>query len=129
MIKTNSKEFMTWLKNYVIANTWEPEADAYPFKDIEGAARSLAAQFRRGSCPNEVRSCGSYQEAFIWWTQGLPNPLFDFWVVGDTVKLLGDALKQTKEEREKYTDTEACRLLCCKIWQIVAPYFYELGGF
>ena len=128
MLKTNSKAFMTWLKDYVVKNTLEPETETYSFKTIEEAALSLASQFQRESCEREVRSCGSYQEAFIWWTQGLPNPLFDFWNFG-AVKLVGDALQQTPTERERFTDTDACRLLAIKIWMLVSPYFFKIGGF
>lgn len=124
MLKTNSKEFKEWLSDYIANNTWEPETDSFPyFKDLEGALKSLAKQWAQGGCLNDVRSCGSYQEAFIWWTQGLPNPLFDFWATGDTVALVGDALKQTKEERSRFTDTEACRLLVIKIYSLVSKYF------
>lgn len=64
---------------------------------------------------NERRS---YQDRFVDWLSGLPTT-FDagWWWNESAVEILGDILEETEEERSKYSEADAERLLSYLVYR------------
>lgn len=64
------------------------------------------------------------QELFKEWAQGLAlGGLFDYYYYNrDAVEILGDILEETEEERERFTDEEACDMLTYLIYREIEKF-------
>ena len=117
MIRTNSKEAKEALKNYIMSNydgtgydAGTPEAEAQTFEEM---ALVILADVKRVN-GYEVKRSRSYtwQDAFHDWASGLPSLLDTTYHYNKSaVEILGDILKETEDERNKYTEDEAEKML------------------
>ena len=109
MLKTNSKKVSEAVRAYIAKNT--NGYDDEKTKTFEEAAAVIAKTWGEYKYPGLAEyKKHNLLEAFKDFANGLPNDLFDYIAVGDTVKLVGDMLEQTEAERAKYTDSQACDL-------------------
>lgn len=134
MLKTNSKK--------AIDNIWKYLND---FVDIineelvfynddmntitEGNRKELATviyqEFKAEKAGDHLYKAGriSEQDLFDEWAQGLAmNGIFDYYIYRDDtnpVKILGDILEETEEERAKFAEEDAARTLTYLIYREV----------
>ena len=131
MLKTNSKQVKENIKKYIIESytAWLAddqdyiETKAETFEEI--AKKILKECFRakalniRCKTLNDIyifigRYYGSIQKMFIEWCEGLPSILnCDYYLYYrvSPVELLGEWLKETEEEKSKYSNDEASDLI------------------
>lgn len=71
----------------------------------------------------------SFQEMFINWCAGLPSLLDTalYYCHCSAVELVGNILEQTKEERSKYSEAEAERLMSYLIYKEVANDLFRVA--
>lgn len=114
MLSTNSKKFYNNLDNYVI-NYMKNVAEDYekPQPKTAGDAYVLLwATYRTEH--TTPRGFGTL-ENFEDWGRGLPaGGLFDF-LLCNAVNTLGEMLEETQQERERFTEQQAERVLFVKI--------------
>lgn len=115
MLRTNSKKVREAIRDYIKYNTTDYDYDEMP-ADFE-----TAREIVKNSYYNEVgkwleRSVSRY-EAFETWTQGLPSTLNCSYYLSSAVELLGDILEETQAERERFTETEAEKLMTKLIYR------------
>lgn len=119
MLKTYSKKVSEAVRAYIAKNT-----NGYDDEEIntfEEAAAVIAKTWNEYKYPGmAAHKKYNLVEAFKDFAGGLPNDLFDYIAVGDTVKLVGDMLEQTEQERAEYTDSQACDLLTYLIYSEVS---------
>ena len=116
MLKTNSKKVREAVRAYVTKTTNGWSKDPETFEE----AAAIIAKTWDGYKYQELRhQFKTLQDAFMDWASGLPLDTFDYIARGDAVKLVGDMLEETEEERSKYSDSEACDLLTCLIFREV----------
>ena len=110
MLKTNSKQVKEKIKNWIIENFDWSNYEGYYKKptNYEEMKEAIAVICWHEKSFEVLRLHGSLQNMFIGWLQGLPSLLNSAsYYVGSAVDLLGDILEQSKEERAKYSETEA----------------------
>ena len=129
MLKTNCKQVKEKVRAFISQNF---DASSYGREDLNHADIELKLQFIALTCwaelGHEVKRCNeSHQEMFIHWCEGLPSLLDTayYYCHCSAVDLVGDMLEQTKEERAKYTEIEAERLLSYMIYREVSTYLYK----
>ena len=119
MLKTNSKKVSEAVRAYIAKNT--NGYDDEKINTFEEAAAVIAKTWSEYKYPGmAAHKKHNLAEAFKDFASGLPNDLFDYIAVGDTVKLVGDMLEQTEAERAKYTDSQACDLLTYLIYREIS---------
>lgn len=129
MLKTNSKQVKEKVRAFISQNF---DASSYDREDLNSADIELKLQFIARTCwaelKHEVKKCHyTHQEMFIHWCEGLPSLLdtASYYCHCSAVDLVGDMLEQTKEERNKYTEADAERLLSYMIYREVSTYLYK----
>lgn len=122
MYKTNSKAARENLRKYIIDNvdvcnypgTKEPET-------FTQAARLILGTFRKeyySSAESKRYFHNNEYAAFESWASGLPSILdCCYWYNRPAVDDLGEILNQTKEERNKYSEESACKMLTKLIYR------------
>ena len=119
MIRTNSKKAREAVRAYIAAKT--RGQDGEEVEGFEEAAEVIAGEWDAYKYPGLDRQSGhSLAEAFRHFATGLPNDLFDYLAMGDTVELVGGMLEQTEAERSKYSDSQACDLLTYLIYREIS---------
>ena len=123
MIKTSSKQAKENIKNYIIENfTAESYTDTPP-TDWHGIAKFIYDCFRaqKWACVNDYRYYGNSEfSAFYDWCAGLPSVLDTCYFYNrSAIEDLGNILEQTEEERYKYEEYEAERLLTLLIYNTI----------
>ena len=119
MLKTNSKIVRERVRAYIKENT---RNNGEEFATYEEARAYLREDYFARMGPLEVNG---YPPRWIFETfkenyaSSLGNDLFDYYVCGDTVALVGDMLEQSEAQRRKYTDGQACDLLSFLIFREV----------
>lgn len=114
MLRTNTREVRNAVRNYVLQNTRGWESEPKNFEEAAGLIRRAWNDYKYPALRYKT-----LQEAFKEFATGLPLGTFDYYATGDTVKLVGDMLKETDQERSKYSDSEACDLLTSLIFREV----------
>lgn len=117
MLRTNSKKVIEAVKAYVVENydgenyeAGTPEAEAKTFEEM---ARVILADVKRVE-GYKVRNRWSlsWQTAFNNWACGLPSLLDTCYHYNvSAVDLLGGWLEETEEEKAKYTEQEAEKMI------------------
>lgn len=110
MIKTNSKQAITNIKNYILNNFIEDDgATDGTFKSI---ANYINNDFIRCAYNNEWQRRENRQQAFFEWGGGLPcGAVFDYFNDCNAVAILGDILEESEQERAKYSEDDAQKRL------------------
>ena len=118
MLKTNCKRVREAVRAYVVKNTngWEKDPDT--FEEAAAIIKRAWDGYKYRGMRQEFKN--NIVEAFKDFASCLPNNVFDYIAEGDTVKLVGDMLEQTEQERAEYTDSQACDLLTYLIYSEVS---------
>ena len=118
MLKTNSKKAMENIHRYVVNNFVPDNYDIEPSTDFVTVANHIYNDFR--VCTTNDYQWGRVAEGVIFadWCAGLPS-IFDtcYYYNRSAVDDLGEILEETEEEKEKYTQTEAEKLLTALIYR------------
>lgn len=129
MLRTNSKEtkrrVREWIKNNFDFSNYEgyeeePKTEEEILQFIAHTSfKELGFEVEKGF--------SSFQAMFKNWCCGLPACLdtASFLCAGSAVDLVGDILNQTKQERAKYSETEAEDLMLYLIFKEVSNYLYK----
>lgn len=117
MIKSNSKKAITAVRKYIMDNTDFSDYGLENPTTFSETASALMHTFYEEKIRFNKRPM-SYQEAFIDWLQGLPS-VFDslYYYNRSAVNDLGSILEESEEEKAKYTEDKAERMLSCLIWR------------
>ena len=99
--------------------------DDHENKDESETFGMIAQLFVEAEYSKGYQRSRNVQDAFIWWLQGLPYNLSDYYL-HSAVELVGDWLEQTQTERKKYSEQEAERLASYLIFREISPYIYNL---
>lgn len=118
MLKTNSKKVREAVRAYIVRNTNGWEKDPETFEEAAAIIKRAWDGYKYQGMRQEFKN--NIVEAFKDFAACLPNNAFDYIAEGDTVKLIGDMLEQTEQERSKYTDSQACDLLTYLIYSEVS---------
>ena len=127
MLKTNSKQVKEKIRSFISGIF---DASNYEREDLNSARIEDKIHFIALTCWEEKKhelNRTSFQNMFIEWCEGLPS-LIDtalYYCHSSAVDLLGDMLEQTKEERSKYTEPEAEKMLSYLIYKEVANDLYK----
>lgn len=126
MLRTNSKAAREAVRAYILEDLDYLE-ERYPertFETFEDAARAIWEAFQSEekhylTDPNWRRRMTA-QDVFEEWASGLAlGGLFLYYYSVSAVDLLGDILQETPEERSKYSEQDAERLLTYLIYSEV----------
>ena len=109
MLRTNSKKVREAVRAYIVKNTNGWEKDPETFEEAAAIIKRAWDGYKYQGMRQEFKN--NIVEAFKDFASCLPNNAFDYIAEGDTLKLVGDMLEQTEQERAKYSDGEACDLL------------------
>lgn len=121
MLKTNCKIVRERIRAYILSaeNVEEFAPEGTPNETYSDKARAIYADFMRfydGDNRNKYRP-RNYQEAFEEYAAGLPAIIDTCYYYNvSAVDLLGDILEETAEEREKYSECQAEKMLSYLIY-------------
>ena len=111
MLKSNTKKAREAVRLFIIENTNE-EANA---STIQEASRYIFNRFTSEvfSTDQERRYFHhSEATAFDYWLRGLPSAFHSCtYLLNSAVDILGDILEQTEQERNRYTEDQAEKML------------------
>lgn len=130
MLKTNCKKTREKIRA-LISDLFD--ASSYDREDLNSASTEEKIKFIASTCweelGHEVERCGStYQEMFIDWCEGLPSLLdTSSYYLHSAVKMLGDILEETEQERSKYTEEQAESTLSYLIYKEVADDLFRVA--
>lgn len=120
MLKTNSKKARENVKQYIIDHFTPDGYTETPPETWTETAAFILDEFRSAkyNCINDRRYYGnSEQAAFIDWAQGLPSILDTcYYYNRSAADDLAVILEETNEEKNKYTEQDAERLLTYLIY-------------
>lgn len=127
MLKTNSKKAIENIKAYIIENGQEAATERCEWEGrelgegFESIAREIWGAFKDEYLnDHNLKFYHTVQNTFREWGAGLAfGGLFDFYL-HSAVDDLGDILEESEEERSRYTEEEAERMLANLIYREVA---------
>lgn len=125
MLRTNSRRALDNLRAYIVDHTEDADTGYIP-SSFDEAARMIWDAFNAEYMGNEsqrrynLRTCGSWQGAFVAWCSGLPSTLDTSYYLHSATEDLGAILEETEEERARYSETEAEDLLSRLIYREVS---------
>lgn len=127
MLRTNSKKARENVRNYIMTDSdyiaERIECDPDTLTEAQ-ALRSVWEIFTAeyyNPIPSTRRNRSNVFDLFTDWAQGLAlGGLFLYYYNVSAVKVLGDILEETEEERSKYTEEQAERLLTLLIFREVS---------
>lgn len=113
MLRTNSKQAIMNLRKYITENVGDEEIYTDDFDELCYNILARAAK--------EIKINGNWSELtyedFERWSQGLPTALDTTYYLSTAVTVLGDILEETEEERAKYKQSDAERILTTLIYR------------
>ena len=114
MIRTNSKKARANIRAYIIDN-YTPDSYGLPeTADFKTAAANILDVFHK----EKPRNKGNEQEIFTEYCAGLPTILDTcYYYNRSAVDDLGEILEETDEEKAKYSEQDAERLLTILIYR------------
>ena len=131
MIKTNSKEMKQKIRS-LINDLFD--ASSYDREDLNSAPVEEKIAFIAKTCWSEKgfevkKHYMTYQEMFIDWCQGLPSVIDTalYYCHESAVDLLGAMLEQTEEERNKYSEIEAEKMISYLIYRECANDLFKIA--
>lgn len=118
MLKTNSKKVIEKVRKYCV-DSWNDHAEREGLPTTESFEAASTEILK--SCINEILCfekekrfiflkhyySGSFFIAFEDWCQGLPSVLDTSYYLYKAVKLLGEWLEESEEEKSRYSESEA----------------------
>lgn len=127
MLRTNSKKARENVRNYILsfaenfAVSLEIDPDTLTEKNtLRLVWDSFMKEYYNQIHPTR-RNRSSVSDLFAEWASGLAmDGLFDYYYNVSAVQVLGDILEETEEERSKYTEEQAERLLTLLIYREVS---------
>lgn len=117
MLRTNTKKARENVRNYIMSG-FEPEYnnDIMPTNFAE-MARAIMADFRRAKKWELERRYANEQLVFADWCSGLPGIIDTcYYYNRSAVDDLGEILEETPEEKSRYTESDAERMLTYLIY-------------
>lgn len=117
MIKTNSLKARNNIKNFIL-NNFNFEDHPEVKNDFNEVKTVILDSFK--NYISESDKDRSLSSVFYDWGSGLPDVLsFDDVFLGynAAINVLGDILEETENEKTKYTESEAEKLLCSLIYR------------
>ena len=118
MLKTNSKKALENIRSYIVDNFTPENYNLELSNDFATAAKVIYNCFIEEK--SGTNDWGRVSESVIVadWCAGLPS-IFDtcYYYNRSAVDDLGEILEETEEEKEKYTQTEAEKLLTALIYR------------
>ena len=110
MLKTNCKKALENIRAYILENADSSNYDGQVFTDWKAAARFVWSCFRKEK-DGDNRRMTEY-DLFEEWASGLPSSFdFCYWYNRPALDDLGAILEETEEEKARFNDGDACRLL------------------
>ena len=125
MLKTNSKKAKENVRNYIISaseiyvleNIENAEDQKRILSDFNELSDLIHSTFKSEYLHGYVNKNMTYQDAFIRWASGLAfGSLFDYYL-SSAVDTLGNILDETEEEKNKYSQADAEKLLTYLIYR------------
>lgn len=124
MLRTNSKQAREKIRGYIVKGV--KDCDYIKGETFEEVAPQIAKAFYEEKI-KYIRPFKPIFEYFVDWCQGLPSAInCDYYYNVDAVKLLGDLLEETEEERAKYTQRESEEMLTYLIFKELSAYIYNI---
>lgn len=112
MLKTNCKKALENLRAYILENADSSNYDGRAFSDWKDAARFVYECFRSEKSGDAFFARRPECDAFEDWASGLPSSFdFCFWYNRPAVDDLGAILEETDEEKARFSESDAERLL------------------
>lgn len=117
MLKTNSKKALENIRAYILDNADDTNFGGdCEFTDWKQAARFVYSCFK-------TEKSGEYydrmpeHDVFEEWASGLPSSFdFCYWCNRPAVDDLGAILEESEEEKARFSETAACKLLTTLIY-------------
>lgn len=121
MLRTNSKKAVENIRAYIMDNFTPEGYTDNPPQEFPKIAAFILDTFRseKYRCPQDVRYYhGSESAAFADWCAGLPSVLDTLYFYNrSAVDDLGAILEETEQEKTRYTEQQAERLLTSLIYR------------
>lgn len=137
MLRTNSKKAADNIDQYILTFAEDIRSE-HEFDDELGCGfkydlSSIAgvSDYILNACFHECYVKHNKQYAagmiglsalFAEYAQGLPLPVFDYYLFCNARDILGDILEETEEERSRYTEEAAAELLTKLIYRQITKY-------
>lgn len=130
MLKTNSKPALINLRKYIADNTSPENYGFEPITEFKPAARFIMTCFYNEKVKNDKRRM-NYQDLFIEWLAGLPTVFDSCYYYNRSAKDdIGGILEETEQEKDKFTEEQACDLLSRIIYrEILKASDYTVKSF
>lgn len=121
MLRTNSKAAIENIKAYIMENADGTNYDVdLSGRSFDGVAHFILDTFKSEYKYNLIKVRASEQELFIEWCAGLPSVIDTcYYYNRSAVDDLGEILEETEEEKAKYTEIKAERMLSYLIYREV----------
>lgn len=121
MLRTNSRKAMENIRKEIV-NSYEAANEYYTFEgreaktDFNEICADILEAFRIEKLENDcyyIAGRASKNEMFMDWMQGLPTafPVADDIFLRSAIDFLGNILEETEEEKARYTEDKAEKLL------------------
>lgn len=122
MLKTNSRKAKENIRKYILDNftpdNYEKYSNLDSTTDYKSACNAIYNIFKAEKPPIGSYTNMTDQERFIEWCSGLPSILNTcYYYNRSAINDLGNILEETLEEKERYTDNQACDLLTKLIYR------------
>ena len=124
MLTTNSKVVRERVRSYILENS----EDIVEVMDYEGVPHEHGDDILKYIWVDYMRREGdfsrgvSYQDGFAQWGSGLPYNIFDYYYNVEAVKLVGDILDETEEERSRFSESDAEKMMSYLIFREVSRF-------
>lgn len=121
MLRTNSKKAQANLEKFILDGC---DFDGYDFEKTPSTPnecmKAIYDEFVKEAYSTPSERSQNEQEAFINWLQWLPSIIdSSYYYNVSAVETLGDILEETKEERARFSESEAESLLSYMIYRRV----------
>ena len=117
MLRTNSKKALANLEKFILDRC---DFDGYDFipSTPNECIKAVYDEFVKEVFSTPSERSQNEQEAFIGWLQGLPSIIdASYYYNISAVETLGDILEETKEEKARFSETQAESLLSYMIYR------------
>lgn len=119
MLKTNSKKALANLEKFILDGC---DFDGYDFEKTPSTPnecmKAIYDEFVKEAYSTPSERSQNEQEAFINWLQKLPSIIdSSYYYNVSAVETLGDILEETKEEKARFSESEAESLLSYMIYR------------
>lgn len=119
MLKKNSKKAIANLEKFILDGC---DFDGYDFEKTPSTPnecmKAIYDEFVKEAYSTPSERSQNEQEAFIDWLQWLPSIIdSSYYYKVSAIEILGDILEETKEERARFSVTEAESLLSYMIYR------------